>query len=192
MKVHVKKKAGFYTVYQDAGTLGPAFLAGPDDEPLGAVGLVPCTKEELEMQYPGAEFVIHEQGAQEQVLNKRAHTKKRDAALAQFKANLKPEEEELLKNNASPPVTGEPEPKKASGGIPLDAITGLVGALTRPKKEEKEYDSFYDRDLISAKNKADEFLKRIEFAIEYASDENKYALEIQVSVIKKLIAEVFG
>ena len=74
------------------------------------------------------------------------------AARAKFKKHLKPEEAEALAKAPTPPVTGE-QPGKIV----------YVPPTASP-----------------AKAKADEFLKRIEFAIQYASDENIYALEIQV------------
>lgn len=40
--------------------------------------------------------------------------------------------------------------------------------------------------------KAEEFLKRLEFANKYASEENQVTLAVQISIVQELLDEVFG
>lgn len=158
MRIHVKEKGGYYTVYQDAGTFLPALLSSYEDEPVGAVGLVPCTKADLESQYPGAEFIVYSEGivqtenkpaklqlseAQRESLSaeavaklEREYTAKVLAEKRKVRAFAKKEGLDLkaegeLSETATPPLTGEP--KK---GFDMSALATIASAFAPAEKKE--------------------------------------------------------
>jgi hypothetical protein len=174
-KVYAIKEGPVHTVYMDQLNNQPIPLASINDRPVGGTPITYISRAQLESAFPGYEVICLQKQGNAKVI-------KKDPTVAVEAASI------LARVKKS-----QPTPNSGSKTKPLDIQTGSpIQSGYRVTSDNKLTGINVEVQNDPRYLHAQEFLKRLQVAYQYASKKNKRTLEIQCAVIKELLDEVFG
>ena len=177
-KVYIRKEGAVHTVYEDVSSGKPLPLSSFDDSPPGGLLQTFMSLREVLAKYPGREVICLEKprSGTPQVLKRSETVRAQAAAIV-----------DALPKKEGQPSKSQMKRLNVQQGRPQDE--GVYPKLTKEVLSEQMAQVFPEND--ARKLHAEEFLKRLEVAREYASAKNRRLLDIQIKVIHELLGEVF-
>lgn len=166
-KISVSKQGDIYRVPVDPTTMQPLHLGSYDDEPVGAFMQTCTSLQELRTMFPGREFNF---------LQAPART---EQAVGPLPNALRAQVDDMARKHG---VGQGVAPKTRLVAVAAETMEfipeGVVVGKVHPSNDAR---------LLHAQ----EFLKRLTTAREYASKKNQTTLDIKIQAVKELIDEVF-
>ncbi|NDG29299.1 hypothetical protein EB118_04250 [bacterium] len=161
-KIYVQKRGNVYRVPVDLGSGRPIPVATVNDDPPG-FPMTFTSEHELRAAFPGREFVyLTEKVVERTSLPYDPEIEKQALAMMNKEAIPKP-----------PPTQTQRDVKLTTVGIAVESQRIL------------------EQTALGPKGRAEEFLKRLQTALQYASKKHEKKLQDQVAIIEELIREVF-
>ncbi len=181
--VHVRKEGKVFTIFVDDNRR-PVTLAGPSDAPVGAAPMTYTSARELQAALPGCTFKFHETILEDTRAVVRSGTAVHEKYLARDlkkNANFVDARAEKVEQ-----VEKRPRLRRERVPLPAEAIQTPPAPSTNVLKVPDTPPE------TKAFERAEQFRKRLEVALQYASKKNQRTLDIQIKVVQELIDEVFG
>ena len=161
-KVYVQKRGEVYTVPVDPATNQPIAVTSVSDD-LPGFPFTCIGVAELQASFPNREFIFLEPKSEQA------------SVPLEIPESVRSKAAELLKSHglSSPPPKPQLEVKVESVGIAAESQR-IVEQMS-----------------LGPKGRADEFLKRLKTALQYASKKHEKKLQDQIAIVEELIREVF-